>query len=333
MASVLDLVQEAIAAPARLLLVPQAPISFFYIVSGIAVAVAYYFWRGQRAPNHATTSLRGWLFPKAVLLHRSAIFDYQYFFFSRIVWALCFGILFLQSFAIADAVNGWLMRSFGALREPMGQTLFTSGVVTVVYVLVYDFCYWFFHWLLHVVPWLWAFHKGHHAAEVLTPFTAVRSHPVEEIINANFIALGTGTSYGVMSYIFGNAPIALEWIGVNSLMLIYYVLFYNLRHSHIWLPITGPLGAIIQSPAHHQIHHSTNPEHIDKNFGYCLGVWDWLFGTLYIPKRTESFALGIGKESDRYHAMVPFLILPFQDVARLVRKRWRRTTPGTLKDS
>lgn len=332
MATTLDLMQEAIAGPATLLLVPQAPISLYYIASGLLVAIAWFLWR-SRAPTEAPKKLWSQLFPKQILLHPSAIFDYQYFFFSRMVWVLCFGILFLQGFAVADAVNAWLTRLFGPRLEPFDENLVSTLAVTVVYVLVYDFCYWLFHWLLHVVPWLWVFHKGHHAAEVLTPFTAVRSHPVEEIINANFIALGTGASYGIMTYLFGNAPGSLEWLGVNALMLVYYVVFYNLRHSHIWLPITGPLGAIIQSPAHHQIHHSTSPEHIDKNFGYCLALWDWLFGTLYIPKREESFALGIGKDSARYHAMIPFLVLPFQDMARLLRKRLARRPDPSLKDS
>ncbi len=324
MVTTLETIQEVLAGPAKLLLVPQAPISVYYILSGLVVAVAYLAWQ-RWSKSDDSTSLTAKLFPKHILLHPSAIFDYQYFFFSRMVWVLCFGILFLQGFVVADAVNAWLTQTFGQVQSPVTQNFYTALAVTVVYVLVYDFCYWLFHWLLHVVPWLWAFHKGHHAAEVLTPFTAVRSHPVEEIINANFIAIGTGLSYGVMTYFFGNTPLSLEWLGINALMLIYNVVFYNLRHSHIWLPITGPLGAIIQSPAHHQIHHSTSPEHIDKNFGYCLAIWDWLFGTLHIPKREESFGLGIGKESARYHAMLPFLLLPFQDVFRWFRKRW--TTP------
>ncbi|MBP7252244.1 MAG: sterol desaturase family protein [Alphaproteobacteria bacterium] len=315
----LETLQEALAGPAKLLILPQAPVSFYYLLSAIGIATLLILW--QRRRDDTTTPLVEKLFPKSVLLHRSAVFDYQYFFFSRVVWVLCFGILFFQSNSFAEAAHDWLLSTFGPISNPPQQGFLTATIVTAVYVVVYDFCYWFFHWLLHKLPWLWAFHKGHHSAEVLTPFTAIRSHPVEEIINANFIALGTGLSYGLMSYIFGTAPQALELMRINLFMLVYYLAFYNLRHSHIWLPITGRWGAIIQSPAHHQIHHSTSPEHIDKNFGYCLAVWDWLFGTLYVPKREENFALGIGKESPRYHAMLPFLLLPFQDIARWFRER------------
>ncbi len=40
------------------------------------------------------------------------------------------------------------------------------------------------------------------------------------------------------------------------------------------------LGRIFVSPAHHQVHHSANPKHFNKNFGSCLALWDWMFGTL-----------------------------------------------------
>ncbi len=32
---------------------------------------------------------------------------------------------------------------------------------------------------------------------------------------------------------------------------------------------------MIYSPAHHQIHHSTNPDHFGKNLGAFLTLWDW----------------------------------------------------------
>ena len=46
-----------------------------------------------------------------------------------------------------------------------------------------DAALWFTHWLFHVVPELWEFHKVHHSAEVMTPITAARMHPVEEIVD------------------------------------------------------------------------------------------------------------------------------------------------------
>lgn len=41
----------------------------------------------------------------------------------------------------------------------------------------------------------------------------------------------------------------------------------------------GPLELILNTPSHHRVHHSRNPEYIDKNYGGMLIVWDRLFGT------------------------------------------------------
>lgn len=41
----------------------------------------------------------------------------------------------------------------------------------------------------------------------------------------------------------------------------------------------GPLELILNTPSHHRVHHSRNPEYIDKNYGGMLIIWDRLFGT------------------------------------------------------
>jgi sterol desaturase/sphingolipid hydroxylase (fatty acid hydroxylase superfamily) len=40
-----------------------------------------------------------------------------------------------------------------------------------------------FHLASHRSPWLWELHKVHHSAEVLTPFTLYRLHPIEGFLN------------------------------------------------------------------------------------------------------------------------------------------------------
>ena len=70
----------------------------------------------------------------------------------------------------------------------------------------------------------------------------------------------------------------------------------HLRHSHIWIPFQGLAGKLFQSPAHHQVHHSTDPRHFDKNLGFALAVWDWAFGTLHIPAREREVSeYGVGE--------------------------------------
>jgi sterol desaturase/sphingolipid hydroxylase (fatty acid hydroxylase superfamily) len=86
----------------------------------------------------------------------------------------------------------------------------------------------------------------------------------------------------------------------------------HLQHSHLWIAVTGPLGRVVISPAHHQIHHSTNPKHFNKNFGSCLAIWDWIFGTLHIPNRDrEHLTFGVDSAKPHHHTVVGGMLTPF----------------------
>jgi sterol desaturase/sphingolipid hydroxylase (fatty acid hydroxylase superfamily) len=65
------------------------------------------------------------------------------------------------------------------------------------------------------------------------------------------------------------------------------------------------------SPAHHQIHHSTNPVHFNRNMGASLAIWDWLFGTLAIPeKEPQKIKFGADMEDRDPHSVVTLLFDP-----------------------
>ena len=46
-----------------------------------------------------------------------------------------------------------------------------------------------------------------------------------------------------------------------------------------WLPRLGPLEWVLNTPTHHKVHHASNPEYLDCNYGGVLIVFDRLFGT------------------------------------------------------
>jgi sterol desaturase/sphingolipid hydroxylase (fatty acid hydroxylase superfamily) len=78
------------------------------------------------------------------------------------------------------------------------------------------------------------------------------------------------------------------------------------------------------SPAHHQIHHSEDPAHFNRNFGSCLCVWDWAFGTLHAPQaRRERLRFGAAPEAGDApaHSVTGVLITPFLAA-------WRRLAPA-----
>src|SRR5690606_17405268 len=69
----------------------------------------------------------------------------------------------------------------GAHGSVPAESLAVAGAFTLSLALCYDLATWIAHWLHHRVPRLWALHKLHHTAEVLSPLTAFRHHPAWEL--------------------------------------------------------------------------------------------------------------------------------------------------------
>jgi sterol desaturase/sphingolipid hydroxylase (fatty acid hydroxylase superfamily) len=95
----------------------------------------------------------------------------------------------------------------------------------------------------------------------------------------NILAIFTGLASGVGEYLLGGTTHQYG-LSENNIILVFFIYVYvHLQHSQVWIAFTGWLGRLFMSPAHHQIHHSSNPAHFNKNLGSCLALWDWMFGT------------------------------------------------------
>ena len=71
------------------------------------------------------------------------------------------------------------------------------------------------HRALHRIPLLWCFHRVHHTAETLTPFTVYRTHPVEGIIFALRAIFVQALAIGVFFFFFGDRVELLTLLGAN----------------------------------------------------------------------------------------------------------------------
>jgi sterol desaturase/sphingolipid hydroxylase (fatty acid hydroxylase superfamily) len=223
-------------------------------------------------------------------------------------WAL------LSQHTVAAVTNATLQAWFGAFAPTAWSSWVTGALMTLALFLAYEFAYWFDHFLSHRVPFLWQFHKVHHAAEVLTPLTNFRVHPVDTLVFYNIVALTMGLTDGLVSYLFGSPTKPFTLYNANVLLVVGAFLVQQLQHTDFWIPFTGIWGKIFLSPAHHQIHHSLNPAHYDKNMGGNLSVFDWLFGTLHIPsKQRERLTFGVDDRSPHAHSIEGLLVTPVVD--------------------
>jgi sterol desaturase/sphingolipid hydroxylase (fatty acid hydroxylase superfamily) len=127
----------------------------------------------------------------------------------------------------------------------------------------------------------------------MTPLTLYRSHPIEVMLSLlrDFLTIGLIT--GVFFYMFGESVDAGLILGVNAGRFIFNIAGANLRHSHVWLSYGQRLEKIFISPAQHQIHHSDNFNHYNKNYGSQFALWDWVFGTLYVTNGREKVTFGL----------------------------------------
>lgn len=298
---------------------PGSMFSAASLLSALAVAVASLAWtRRRKRPLKMRVLVRA-LFPRRLLRGASTRADIGLFLLNTLASGLLLGWALLSAHAISGSVAEVLRRGLGAHLAPAAPRAALQGAATLVLFLAYELAYWTDHYLSHRVPFLWDFHKVHHTAETLSPLTAFRVHPVDSLVFANITAVIVGLAGGVLSYALGPQATPYLLSGSNVILIGFLFLTVHLQHSHLWISFPGRLGRLLLSPAHHQVHHSTNPAHFNRNFGSCLAVWDWAFGTLYVPSRGRErlvFGVEVSPASASPHSVTGALITPFADAAR-----------------
>ncbi len=171
----------------------------------------------------------------------------------------------------------------------------------------------------------------HHSATVLTPLTNFRVHPVYMWIFLNILAIFTGLANGTGDYLLGQNANQYGLSETNIILVFFIYLYVHLQHSELWIAFTGLFGRLFMSPAHHQIHHSRNPAHFNRNLGSCLAIWDWMFGTLYVPARDpEKLEFGVEPDREHAHTIRGELVAPFAEAARLLTGRPSKLPPQPI---
>ena len=169
--------------------------------------------------------------------------------------------------------NGWgLLNHYG-----LG-----GWIALAVSVIALDFVIYFQHVLFHAVPALARLHQVHHADPDFDTTTGIRFHPLEILL----------------SMLIKYAAIAI--IGASPLAVLVFELLLNLtslfNHGNVRLAATldGAVRAFFVTPDMHRVHHSVVAAERNSNYGFCLSVWDRLFGTSLPEPAGGAAALQIG---------------------------------------
>jgi sterol desaturase/sphingolipid hydroxylase (fatty acid hydroxylase superfamily) len=158
--------------------------------------------------------------------------------------------------------NGWgLLNHYGV----------GGWVALALAVLALDFAIYLQHVLFHAVPALSRLHQVHHADPEFDTTTGIRFHPLEILL----------------SMLIKYAAIVL--IGASPVAVLAFEILLNLsslfNHGNVRIPaaLEGAVRALLVTPDMHRVHHSVIAAERNSNYGFCLSVWDRLFGT-YVPE-------------------------------------------------
>ena len=285
----------------------------------IGAVVGLIIWR--RTTDHslwqAPLVFGAWLRTRA--WSKSGRLDISLLLFRQI---LAFFGLAIPAIAIATwfAQRGVILAD-RTLGTPPSELWLPDIAVVALYTLtlfvVQDASRFVLHALMHRVPTLWQFHQVHHSAEVLTPLTFHRIHPVESALYAVRGIIATTVVAAPAYWLFREHAVVWTLFGVHGLGLLLNAVAGNLRHSEIWWSFGPTIERWLISPAQHQLHHGDESSEHPQNLGTWLSIWDRLYGSLRLAGPTPPPRFGL-KETERNHAhtLTSALVGPFLGAIR-----------------
>ncbi|WP_246119327.1 sterol desaturase family protein [Aliikangiella coralliicola] len=219
-------------------------------------------------------------------------------------WVLVFALLFLLIELLDDAVSKRFTgdRFLETLSSIFTQIPFYFGEVVVFATAVYgyftlydyipwkmpvnamsfflvllmaDFTYYVEHFCLHKIRLFWAAHSVHHSSNVMNTATAFRFSLFDPLISAIF---------HIPLLLLGFHPMFI--FAAEIIIQAYQFWIHNEMIGKL-----GPLEWLFNTPSHHRVHHGSDKEYIDTNYGGILIIWDRLFGTFAKEEKLPTYGL------------------------------------------
>ena len=173
----------------------------------------------------------------------------------------------------------------------------------VAAVLLMDLVVYLQHRLFHVVPFLWRFHKVHHADNDVDVTTGLRFHTLSMVFS-----MGVKMSAAVL---LGASPLAVL---VSETALNLTAMF---NHANIRIPVAldRVLRWFVVTPDMHRVHHSVDTGEMSRNFGFNFPCWDRMLGTYRDQPAAGHEAMTNGlreHQADADQSLFWMIALPFR---------------------
>lgn len=145
----------------------------------------------------------------------------------------------------------------------------------VALLLAADFLWYWYHRFGHQINLFWGFHVVHHQSEEFNYTAGTRITIFQAVVRTMFWAI-------------------LPVIGFPAEMITTVLIIHGLYPFFTHTRLVGKLGIIeyvMVTPSHHRVHHASNEEYLDKNYGDMFIIWDKLFGTFAEEKHEPVYGL------------------------------------------
>jgi sterol desaturase/sphingolipid hydroxylase (fatty acid hydroxylase superfamily) len=227
-------------------------------------------------------------------------------------------------FAILNAVALSAIFGTAARLTPLHWPLHDWRTWAAGFIAV-EFAYYWFHRASHRVRWLWASHSVHHSAEQMTLLASLRLGWTN--------LFSAGWACYVPLILFGFPPLMV--VTLLAVDLRYQFFLHTEAVGRL-----GPLEWVLNTPAHHRLHHASNAAYLDRNYGGVVIIFDRLFGTLAREEPGDPIRYGLA-----HRAPAPNPIrLAFREWGLMLRDAWRApglraksralfAPPGAMQDS
>jgi sterol desaturase/sphingolipid hydroxylase (fatty acid hydroxylase superfamily) len=171
-----------------------------------------------------------------------------------------------------------------------------------------DFSYYWYHRAGHRIRLLWASHVVHHSSEHYNLSTALRQ---------TWTPMG-GIVFWAWMPLAGFAPwmifLAMSW----NLLYQFWIHTERITKLPRWFEF------VFNTPSHHRVHHGSQEQYLDKNYGGILIIWDRTLGTYEPEHERVRYGLTTNLET---HNPVHVAFHEYGAIARDLRRT------GALRDS
>ena len=191
---------------------------------------------------------------------------------------LCTIGLLLGNIIVAFAIKGTVLAfhiylyQFRAFDFVNQIPIWALWIITFISI---DLVFYIYHRMSHRIRFLWAIHLSHHSSEEMNFAVSFRQAWFGPISKIPFF---------MVLPLLGFDPTIVAVAGVIS------TLWGIVGHTQV-IGKLGPLEWIFNTPSHHRVHHGSNKQYIDKNYGNLLIIWDRMFGTFEPEEEEVKFGL------------------------------------------